>query len=223
MKYLLYIPLIFVINCNRTIKPGQEEKVQFEFVNDTLYTYFQSGAIKCVIPYSDGKRNGIAFRYYPNGSIEANEIYYQNLQVGDAIYYYENGNLELYSLFDKNSDLRYRLELDSIGKVLTQEGKPFYCIVPKNLTKLKTNEKLNVNINCARIPFFNSELYYKVIESDGSSEFHGKYEIMDLLPSLKLEFDKTGKKQLIMIFKMQSDKHSISRSDTINLEINVIK
>jgi len=55
--------------------------------------YYDSGTIRGIWNYQDGKRNGIAQTYHPNGSLASKGKYRNNLKHGTWKYYDSNGEL----------------------------------------------------------------------------------------------------------------------------------
>ncbi|MGP8216666.1 MAG: toxin-antitoxin system YwqK family antitoxin [Bacteroidia bacterium] len=55
--------------------------------------YYRNGVLKSEIPYSEGRKNGIAKEYYENGSIKSETPYEDGVKNGIVREYDENGEL----------------------------------------------------------------------------------------------------------------------------------
>ena len=71
--------------------------------------FYKDGRLKKIIPYIDGKINGIVKEYYNDGTLCSEIQYCDGLIDGYVKTYYENGSLESqesYKRGQKNNDLK---------------------------------------------------------------------------------------------------------------------
>ncbi|MDR2905586.1 MAG: toxin-antitoxin system YwqK family antitoxin [Helicobacteraceae bacterium] len=90
---------------------------------EEMRSYYESGALENIIPYKNGKSEGIVKGFYESGKLKSEMPYKNGDRDGISKVYYENGRL------------KEEIPMDGIGKIYYEDGNLEKEIAFKNGTK----------------------------------------------------------------------------------------
>ncbi len=96
-------------------------EINKNYVNGVLHgaenTYYQSGKLKSVGTFNQGKLDGIVTGYYEDGTIQVRATYDNGVKQGRVIHYYPNGTKQVESFYTDD-------KFDGIRTTWYENGKP---------------------------------------------------------------------------------------------------
>ena len=104
-------------------KDWGDNAVEFskDYVNGVLHgtesTYHQSGKLKSVGTFNQGKLDGVVTGYYEDGTIQVRATYDNGIKQGRVIHYYPNGTKQVESFYSDD-------KFDGIRTTWYENGKP---------------------------------------------------------------------------------------------------
>lgn len=146
-----------------------------------IYTsYYESGKIKELSNFKDGKQDGKRTLYYESGKIMMEEHYRDGKYEGESTSYFEDGGIEVQGLFKDNAR-------DGVWKV--------YYENPKNVLKQEVTFKDNIINGPTKEYHPNGKLAVegnKIEIGDGIDVYDGKIKVYDTLGNLvkSITYDK---------------------------------
>ena len=104
--------LIFYVNdkkiARRVYEKGRTILSEGEIPDGRVVERYDSGKIRNVFTYKNGKRNGKAFGFYESGKLKKEGTYLDDNPIGITRMYYENGNLMVESKIVDGKNIYYR-------------------------------------------------------------------------------------------------------------------
>ena len=103
-------------------KDWGDNTVEFskDYVNGVLHgtesTYYQSGKLKSVGTFNQGKLDGVVTGYYEDGTVQVTGIFNNGIKQGRAIHYYPDGSKQLEQFYNNN-------ESDGLHRSWFENGK----------------------------------------------------------------------------------------------------
>ncbi|HSZ24168.1 MAG TPA: tetratricopeptide repeat protein, partial [Cytophagaceae bacterium] len=162
---------------------------------DTVYRYYDNGALKSIKPYSNKAFNGEYTSFYRNGKIDTKGKYVNGLKEGDHKEYYENGQLYIEGTYLKGKEIGKWSTFNRSGKLIEEsiyddkgkrngifktydvDGK-IICEMEYNsgtITEYKYFNKQGAIIKEAKKQ--KGEFYFLGSYPEGNKEFEGNYTL----------------------------------------------
>ncbi len=92
----------------RVFESGKTISSEGEIPDGTILEYYESGRLKNIFNYTNGKRNGKALSFYESGRLRATAFYHNDNPIGITKRYYENGNLMVESKIENGKQVYYK-------------------------------------------------------------------------------------------------------------------
>lgn len=92
----------------RVYQKGEITLSEGEIPDGRVVESYDSGKIRNIFTYKNGKRNGIAFGFYESGKLKKEGSYLDDNPVGITKMYYENGNLMVESKIVDGKNIYYK-------------------------------------------------------------------------------------------------------------------
>jgi antitoxin component YwqK of YwqJK toxin-antitoxin module len=121
------ILLLSIASCKSeatsNLKKEQDSSVQDQKIKDGPYLeYHESGEIKIVGEYKNGRRSGLWSSWYTNGELQSELNYSDGLENGEYKVFYQNGNLKIKGFYKNGKESTEWLFFDSDGKITARKN-----------------------------------------------------------------------------------------------------
>jgi TonB family protein len=100
---------------------------------DSVKTFYCSNdAIRSVVPYKDGVRQGTAYHYYQNSAIRSKVNYNKYQPEGLSEEWYRNGEKKSEEFYDEKNDQKLLNYWDSLGNQTVRDGSGFCTMIDEH-------------------------------------------------------------------------------------------
>ncbi|WP_416438982.1 toxin-antitoxin system YwqK family antitoxin [Phnomibacter sp. MR] len=165
------------------------------------YHYDSIGNLKSIIQYKKGEQDGVASWFYPNGRLQEKGYWRNGDAFGNYYWYLPSGNISSYCFYNFEGKCGYKIDFDSTGHTLREEGRLINQVSFKNEALLpsqegnpvllKTGDSLELEIAIATPPIYTSTLHLESQKDDQKLDSHF-IDIGDTPIQFKRVFESSG-------------------------------
>lgn len=199
-------------------------------INDGWWLHFyETGNLQAKLMFVKGIQHGPAFFYYENGNLEHKEFWRQGQIFGGSYWYFQNGLLENYTSFDFEGNKRYKVEFDSTGKKIRDEGdiigqiatNSVYDSVKKVSDSIYVSKPFYGDVSVATPPNTIVKVFMGSLNANKMTDSI-EMQIRDYMVSFKKVYTQKGRHSLIFIGEMRdSSTYNLLKRDSVILNIIV--
>lgn len=192
-------------------------------------TYYNSGKVKSVSFFKEGKPDSLALHYYENGIIERKGYFANDTTFGPQIYFSKNGHLDSIKYYTKNGINWSTIRLDKGKNIASVDGNLLHVTLDEKnpfFDSLPVQRPLLLITEVATVPGMKTDLNMKIVQENVSLldttvfrfiPFYNTY-----VTGLKYKFDRKGRYEFQAIVTL-TDSASGKRvyQDTSSTKISV--